>query len=489
MENITMDNNKIDEAKRLISGIVSHQKNTDDRLRNFEDQVKDLKKAQKLLAEGQAKTYTPEIHENDYALKQFQNEDGSVQWKTETKSKHIEGQGRVNIESKGLLDTEVYCNQWHADLVKMNQDRSLARMMMRDPHTPKADMKLYTHLQKAPGFMKGAVNKIFSDSSGVGGEWIPDEFKTELYQTFQVPRGLRALLPTVNMERETLLIPKLSRGGRPYIKGVGTDSLTSYTHSTIETAQKTVRAKALATLMNIDDAAGEDSAFAIIPALSKQIAQDLEDAFEDAMINGDTAGTHQDDISNWNLRERWGASGLGTSSDHRKLFLGMRAAALDKGSSKDNGGTALTFADFMDAVSQMGELAVGNKVCVVSPEALIANFLQLDQVVTLEKFGPQATILTGQLASLAGIPIVMSRFMSADLNASGLYDNTTTDKTGFLLFNTDSWYQYLRRQITIESDKDIASGVIQLVSTMRATMDSPDADATKNVVYGYNLPV
>ena len=77
------------------------------------------------------------------------------------------------------------------------------------------------------------------------------------------------------------------------------------------------------------------SAFAIIPAMSRQIAQDLEDAFEDAMINGDSAATHQDDISNWNIRERWGASGLGSSADHRRLFLGMRAAAKDKGSDVD----------------------------------------------------------------------------------------------------------------------------------------------------------
>jgi len=288
-----MNNNKIDEAKRLISGIVSHQKNTDDRLRNFEDQVKDLKKAQKLLAEGQAKTINAEIHHNDYALKQFQNEDGSIQLKTKTVSKHIEGQGRINIEKKGLLDAEVYANQWHADLCEMNQQRSLARMMMKDAYTPKADMRLYSHLQKAPSFMKNAVNKIFSDAGGQGGDFIPDEFSTELYQQFQIPRGLRALLPTVNMERETLLIPKLSRGGRPFIKGVATDSLESYQASTIETAQKTIRAKGLATLMNIDDAAGEDSAFAIIPALSRQIAQDLEDAFEDCMLNGDTATTHQ----------------------------------------------------------------------------------------------------------------------------------------------------------------------------------------------------
>ena len=482
-------NTKIEEAKRLIAGIVSHQKNTDDRLRNFEDQVKDLKHAQKLLAEGQTKTYEPEVHNNDFALKQYKNEDGSVQWNTTTVSKNIAGQGRVNVEQKGLLDAEVYANQWHADLCKMNQDRSLARMMMKDPYTPKADMKLYSHLQKAPSFMKNAVNKIFADNAGVGSEWIPDEFRTELYQTFQVPRGLRALLPSVQMERETLLIPKLSRGGRPFIKGVATDDLAKYQASTIETAQKTVRAKGLATLMNIDDAAGEDSAFAIIPALSRQIAQDLEDAFEDCMINGDTAASHQDDIANWNVRERWGASGLGGSSDHRRLFLGMRAASFDKGSTVDIGGTAMTFAEFMSVNSQLGELAVGNKVCVVSPEALVANFLQLEQVVTLEKFGPQATILTGELARLAGIPIVLSRFMSADMNASGLYDNATKDKTGFLIFNTDSWYQYVRRQITIESDKDITSGVIQLVSTMRAVMDSPDADALKNVAFGFNLPI
>ena len=396
----------------------------------------------------------------------------------------------MNVDKKGLLEATEYANQWHADLCTMVQERNMARMVMRDAHTPKADLKLYNHLEKAPSFMKNAINKAFTDDAGVGGDWIPDQFSTDLYQTFQIPRGLRALLPTVNMDRETLLMPKLVRGGRPYIKGQITDDLAKYQASTIETAQKTIRAKGLASLMNIDDAASEDSAFAVIPAMTRQISQDLEDAFEDCMINGDNASTHGDTgLSNWNIRERWGASGLGGSSDHRKLFRGMRHAALDKSSVKDYGGSPLDFAGFMDAVAQMGELAVGNKVCVVSPEALVANFLQLGQVVTLEKFGPQATILSGQLAQLAGIPIVMSRFISADLNVDGIYDNITKTRTGFILFNTESWYQFNRRQITVESDKDITSGAIQIVATMRAVMDSPDAESIKNVVYGYDLPI
>lgn len=481
-------NSNVEKAKKLIAGIVDHQKNTDDRLRNFEAQVKDLKKAQKLLAEGQAQSYTPEISGGERVLKQYVGKDGDVRWNTSKSETFITGKGNVKVEEKGLLDADTFANDWHCDLVNMVQERSLARLCMKDPHTPRADIKLHQHLEKAPSFFKPAIEKAFADSAGVGAEWIPDQFSTDLYQTFQIPRGLRALLPSVQMQRETLLIPKLVRGGRPYIKGVVTDDLAKYKASTIATDQKTIRAKGLASLMNIDDAAGEDSAFAIIPAMTRQIAQDLEDAFEDCMINGDTATTHGDTgLSNWNIRERWGSEGLGGAGDHRKLFRGMRHAAFDKSSTVDIEAATFTFAKFMECVSEMGELAVGNKICVVSPEALVANFLQLDEVVTLEKFGPQATIKSGQLASLAGVPIVMSRFIGADMNDSGLYDNSTKDKTGFLLFNADSYIQYVRRQISVESDKDITSGAIQIVATMRATMDSPDAETIKNVVYAFNM--
>ncbi len=478
-----MSNQKIEEAKRLVSGLVKHQRESDDRMNNFEQQVKDLKKAQQLMAESQERTTAPEISGGDYALKQYMNEDG-IRWTNKTVRKELTGRGRVNVEEKGLVDADVYCNQWHADLCKMVQERSLVRGILKDAHTPKADMKLYNHLQKAPSFMKPSVTKIFSDSAGVGSEWIPDEFSTSLYQTFEVPRGLRALFADVQMERETLIVPKLTRGGRPYIKGIATDDLASYTASSIETAQKTIRAKGLACLMNIDDAAGEDSAFAIIPALSRQIAQDLNDAYEDCMINGDTASPNEDDIENCNIRGRWGSSGLGTASDHRRAFLGLRAAAFDKVNANN---AAFDFASFLATSADMGELAVGSKIVIASPEMVLSNFLALSEVQTLEKFGPQATVLTGQIASLAGMPIIMSRFMGADLAADGLYDNVTKTKTGYLIVARDSWFNYVRRQITIETDKNIASGVVQICATMRGTFDSPDADATKNVSYHYNI--
>ena len=60
---------------------------------------------------------------------------------------------------------------------------------------------------------------------------------------------------------------------------------------------------------------------------------------------------------------------------------------------------------------------------ITSPEGVLANFLKLTEVQTLDTFGPAAVILPGggQIANILGMPIVMSRFMGADLEADGKF--------------------------------------------------------------------
>ena len=116
------------------------------------------------------------------------------------------------------------------------------------------------------------------------------------------------------------------------------------------------------------------------------------------------------------------------------------------------------------------------------------HLIGLDQVVTLEKFGPQATVKTGQLASLAGIPIIASRFMGADLETDGLFLNSgSKNKTGLLLVHTTSWRIFESRGILVESQRKIDVGATELVATRRATLDTLDLDATKNVCYQRNI--
>jgi HK97 family phage major capsid protein len=467
-------------AKEIIDGLIRHQQNSTDKLQNIEKQLSDLKTAQRLIEESQQAPavvdYAPESE-----LKSFVKEDGS-------KNKHVESSSgrRVTVEEAGLLDTEANCTDWHKELKEIARDRHLARLIMPDPYTPKLDARLYRHLNKAPRAILPAIQKAFNDQAGTGAEFIPDQFISDLYQEFQVPKRLRGLLNRVEAERNTLLIPRLNRGGRPYIKGeITVDSpLSQYTTSTASTGQKTINIKGLACSYVIDDAFAEDSAIAALPILSQQIVQDIEDAFEDCMINGDTAATHQDDIANWNIRSRWGNSGLGSASDHRKSFDGMRAAANDQGN-LDVTGTAsgVTAAEILGGLSSLGELGAGNIVMVCSPEFMLKHLMALTEVKTLDVFGPQASIVNGQIASVFGVPVVMSRFMSADLANTGLFTGAGS-QTGYLLFNTSSWYLYERRGIVLEQQKDISAGAIRLVATYRAVMGSPDQAGIKNVYNG-----
>lgn len=485
------------EAKRILEGIRNHQKTSTEKLSQFEKQVDDLKKAQRLIQESQTHISNMEHQsENDRELRHFVESDG-VRWTSKSIDVAVTGRGTIKTEVEGLLDSKEPVNQWHADLIKMNRDRAFARMLMSSPHTPKSDLKLWKHLQKAPRFLKPAISKAFNDSAGVGGDWIPDQFAADLYYNLedqiQLPRVVADNLQRQAVDRNTILVPRMSRGGRPYLKGtVTSDNPAQFSASTVATSQKSITMSGLASRYVIDDQAAEDSAVLAIPTLQRQIVMDLNDAMEDAIINGDSAATHQDDIANWNIRGRWGTSpALGGSSDHRRGFVGLRAAAFDRSCTHDaNSPSGYAFSDFLSAQSQLGEIGLMDLMAIVSPEMMVANLLSMSEVKTLDVFGPRATILTGQLASIAGIPIVMSRFMSADLEADGKYlDSGSKNKTGMLLVHRQSWRIFERRGILVESQRKIDVGATEIVATRRAKLDTLDLDDTKNVCFQFDLNI
>ena len=479
---------EMNEAKKVVAEIVKHQRTSSDRMSQFEKQVEDLKTAQRKMTEAVAQKNVVRPVGDDTILSKYRDADGGLVLKTKSVKVEVDGRGSLTGQQEGLLDAAIPANDWHQELLEQVRERTIARMVMADPYTPKADLKLYKHLMKAPQTILPSINKAFNDQAGTGAEFIPDEFVSDLYQSFEQRGNIRALLQTVEVDRATVLIPRMDRGSRPYIKSqIVSNDPALYQASDIATAQKTINIVGLASRIIVDDAAAEDAAFAMTSLLSSTLSQDIEDAFEDACINGHTAGT-QDDLANWNIRQRWGSTGLGTSGDHRRLFDGMRRLALSTKNSKvDVGGTAATFNNIISGLGQMGEYGVADKVIIVSPEVMVSSIMNMTETKTLDVFGPQASVLQGQIASVLGMPIIMSRFMSSDLNATGVYDNVTKTRSGMLIFARDSYYQYLRRGITVESQKDVRNGGIEIVATLRSTMTSPDADAKKNLCFLYNI--
>jgi hypothetical protein len=255
------------------------------------------------------------------------------------------------------------------------------------------------------------------------------------------------------------------------------------------TEQRTITATGFAVRAQVADDAEEDSIIAVLPTVRAELVQALVDGEEDAIINGDT-GTHQDDASgalaNWNIRSRWGASGLGGSADHRRAWIGLRARAADVSNTLDRS----TF----DADTLLADRATldsphgvdGSLIIITSPEAYFKHLLAINEVQTMEKF-PQPTIVSGQLGQIYGMPIIISEFMGADLNSSaGLFTGSGAT-SGMLIVNRDRFKIGQLRGSQIEVDKDITRGTHQMVATVRETFFTVDDATKKNLRYMFNL--
>jgi len=475
----------IDAVKQIMGELRSLRNNQDEKVANIEQQVKTLKEAQRLTEEAIYRGDSVEVTGSDSELKKFVGDDGSIRWTT-GKTKVKTAQGTQIITEKGLLDTDENLSNWHVEMKRLANDRMMVRsMLVGDQSTPKMDLAISRHLAVAPRVISAQIAKANYDGAGVGAELIPDQFLADLHMEYEVPTVVRSLFSEVQMTSNTMLAPRINRGGRPYIKGtVSSDNPALYPVSTVQMGQAQITAKGLATRYILDEELIEDSAVLLLPAMQRMIAKDMRDAVEDALINGDSASTHQDAIASWNIRGRWGAAGLGGSNDHRRLWTGLRAASFDKSTTLDV--NAIDAAKLLELISKLGEYASSDKVLIVSPEALYGSLMGLEQLITLDKFGPQATILTGQLGSIFGMPVVVSRFLSDDLHTTGLYTGASAT-TGILCVSRDSWNIFARRGISIQQEQDITSGAYNMVATERLTFDSLDASTVKNVAFGFNL--
>jgi len=445
----------------------------------------DLVRANQALAELQ-RAPAPAADGPDSMLRSFVRDDGKVRAVGELS----EQEGWV----PGLLDSEPVC-AWQKELQDLVETRNIVRRIRTgsDPTrakaaSPRCDLRIRRHVERAPA----SIKRAFGDISTAGAEWYPDILLPVVEREFMLERRVAALFKVVPMSGKNLLHPFLSTGLRPYLKSaIGGDDPSQYTSSSLTTAQRSIDAVGFAVRSQLDEEATEDAIVDSMGIIRQELIAALVDGEEDAILNGDSAATHQDTgLSGWNIRSRWGSSGLGGAADHRRAWIGLRARATDVSNTTD-GGSAETTAGFLTSLATMDSPhgLSGDRVCIVSPEYYLAKMLGLSEVLTAEKFGPKATVLTGQLAALLGTPIVLSEFIDKQLNASGVYDNTTKTKTGYLNLNRARFFLGMRRGSAVEIEKDITRGLYNLVSTVREVFFTLDSSTKKNVAWDYNHSV
>lgn len=297
-------------------------------------------------------------------------------------------------------------------------------------------------------------------TSTEGTEWVPTLMSASFNELYDLNLGVEALFEHFPLPSKSYDWPIQTAHATAYLPGESTaDSATSISASTPTTSKVTFTAKKLAVRILCSTEIVEDSIIEMLGFIRAELAKTLARGWEDAIINGDTAGTHQD-------------ANVTAADDRRKAVLGIRALCHDNSDTTDlNGAFALTA--LTASRKSMGKYGVNEKelVHILAPVTYLTAVTD-SNVLTWDKFGPNATGLTGNLPKYSGVDIIASEFVPTNLNASGVYDGSTTDNTVTLTVNKTCFKVGDRRITTIEADKIIRTDQWELVATNRKDFQS-----------------
>src|SRR3990167_9407156 len=385
----------------------------------------DLKIVQQSLAEQtRIANATTNTIGPDAELRQFVREDNRVRWV---------GEATPNDGwEPGLLDAGPSHGASNEEIKGLVEERNLVRAILgrKDPSqirtcSPKTDKRIRRLVDRCPD---AAIKRAFGDISTAGAEGFPDVMLPIVERDYVQERRLAAAFMTMPMSAKNMLLPFLTTGLRPYLKGaVAGDDPAQYTSSSVATAQRALNAIGFAARTQLDEEASEDTIVDSVGLLREELVQALVDGEEDAIINGDSTATHfHTGLSGWDIGNRWGTSARAGASDHRRAWIGLGPRADDVSCTTDNG-SAQTFAGMMTGRGAMdAPHGLARDILVItSLTYMIKKISQFAEVVTLEKYGPGASILAGEVAQIGGSPIILSDFVDIKYNASGVYDNST----------------------------------------------------------------
>lgn len=310
-------------------------------------------------------------------------------------------------------------------------------------------------------------------------DWVPTGMSAQLIDDIRLELRVANLFPTMTMPARSGSWDVPVQGSRmdAYLVAENTADTgqTKAKAGTPSTGKMTFTAVKHALRILWSYEFDEDSILAVMPFVRSEMIAALSGGWDNAIINGDITATHMD-------------SDITTATDVEKSFRGLRKESGNSSGDAAVDISTLSTANLRSIRKAMGKYGVKDCAWITGISGFV-QLLSLDEVITADKFGSAATILTGQMAALDGFPVVVSEFVREDLNASGVYDNATKTKTIILLANKKGfWNAQKPGGIMVESARDIENQQNIAVASHRLDFKkthSPSSGALVGI--GYNL--
>lgn len=215
----------------------------------------------------------------------------------------------------------------------------------------------------------------------------------------------------------------------------------------------------------------DDSVIAVLPMLQDQLAKGAADALEQsilmAQVTSNVAPTTLDTFDE---------GVLGACQSARAFVSAAGDASIDVGGASFSGVTA----DIASARGKMGTAGIrAEELLLVLTSKAYGEFVGDANLITFDKLGGQATLLTGSVGQVFGINVLVSDNFSGSNNynpANNQILDTATKTLHGVLFRPASFKMGVRGEFSVETDRNITTQTNQVVASFRRAMNVMDTN-------------
>ncbi len=355
-----------------------------------------------------------------------------------------------------------YAGMDHLDLAC---SRSLLSAQLREPSGANPRM-----LEDWQGNLKAAMD---STTAGQGDELVDTQEARALWDDVNLETAVAPLFNTVQMPSNPFQIP-LQLGAVNWYPGTEN---TAVTGSAPATARQTLTAHELVAEVPWSYDLDEDAVIAMMDELRRSLLRNAHEVIDDVILNGDT--TTQNNI---NADGATIAAATAGSGHFLVGFDGLLHLPLMDNAAMGNNHNAAVSADMFNEVrGKLGRYGVRpSELAYITDVNTFIKALGVDSFRTLDKFGPQATILTGQLGAVEGIPVIVSEQMRlADADGKVTSGGNANTKGRLLIVNRSQWRVGFKRELTIETVRDAQKRQNIMVVSFRIALQERSGDRTR----------
>ena len=318
---------------------------------------------------------------------------------------------------------------------------------------------------------------------GAGDELVPTQEAAALWLDVNLETLVAPLFSHVDMPSNPFEIP-LQLGTVNWFPG--TENLAT-TSTALSTARQTLTAYELVAEVPWSLTLDEDAVIAMAAEVRSSLVRNSVEVIDDVLVNGDTTT-----LNNINADGATISSGDAGKAQWLIGFDGLlHLPLIDNTAQAINHNAAVSDDMFNEVRAKLGKNGVRpSELAYIMDVNTYVRSLSVANFRTLDKLGSEATLLRGQLGAVEGIPVIVSEQMTlADTDGKVTDAGNLTDTGRVLIVNRGKWRIGFRRELMIETTRDIQKRQNIMVISMRlAFMErSGDPSTANHTALQYNI--